>query len=143
MRPSVIDVIGEMIGELTGKVIGQRIVRHHHGGGGLKIERTIEMKGKVLGEDVTVLATFWSTERPQGGMAARGHGILMTAKGEKAEVKGTGISVPHKGPGWSMRGTRFAQSSSPSLKRLNDVVLAFEMEISPDGTIHDKWWEWK
>ncbi|MDD1675938.1 MAG: hypothetical protein LUQ17_04540 [Methanomicrobiales archaeon] len=139
----MIDMIGEMVGELTGKVIGQRIVRHHHGGGGLKIERTVESKGKVLGEEVTMLATFWSTERPQGGMAARGHGILMTAKGEKAMVKGMGISVSHKGAGWSMRGARFMQSSAPALKRLNDVALVFEMDISPDGAIHDKWWEWK
>ena len=62
-------MIGDMVGELTGKVIGQRIVRHHHGGGGLKIERTIEMKGKVLGEDVTV-QRYVLVE----GAAARGYG---------------------------------------------------------------------
>jgi hypothetical protein len=49
-------MIGEMIGELTGKVIGQRIKRRHHTGE-LKIERTLEMKGKILGTDVTFIAT--------------------------------------------------------------------------------------
>lgn len=134
------DMIGEMVGDLTGKVVGQRIV---HEDGDLKIERTTESKGKVLGEEVTLLATFWSRERPEGGMMAMGHGILMTAKGEKAKVKGMGISVPHKGPGWSMRGARFLQTGAPSLRRLNDVMLAFEMEITPDGAVRDKWWEWK
>ena len=49
-------MIGEMIGELTGKVVGQRIIRRHHTGE-LKIERTLESKGKILGIDVTFIAT--------------------------------------------------------------------------------------
>ncbi len=141
LRPPVIDMIGDMVGELTGKTIGQRIVHHH--GKGLKIERTIESKGKVLGEEVTILATFWSKERPQGGMASMGHGILTTAKGEKAVVKGAGISVKPKGAGWALRGARFIQTESPALKRLNDAVLLFEMDIAPDMTFRDKWWEWR
>jgi hypothetical protein len=42
-----------------------------------------------------------------------------------------------------MRGTRYAQTSSAALKRLNQVALVFETEITPDGMIHDRWWEWK
>jgi hypothetical protein len=136
-------MIGEMLGELTGKIIGQRIVPHHHRSRQLRIERTMETKGKILGQEVTFLATFWSMERPQGGMFSRGRGILMTKNGEKAMLRGAGISVTPKGPGWSMRGTRYAQTTSAALKRLNEVALVFETEISPDGTIRDKWWEWK
>ncbi|MDD1717821.1 MAG: hypothetical protein LUO88_01980 [Methanoregulaceae archaeon] len=137
----MIDMIGEQVTELTGKRFGQRVVHHH--GRGLKIERTIEAKGKIFGEEVTFLATFWSKERPQGGMASMGNGILMTAKGEKGVVKGAGISVQPKGAGWSMRGARYVQTASPALARLNNAVLVFEMEIAPDGTFRDKWWEWK
>jgi hypothetical protein len=136
------DMIGEMLGELNGKIIGQRI-KSHMGGHHLKIERTMETKGKILGEEVTFLATFWSMERPQGGMFSKGHGVLMTKGGEKVLLRGAGVSVPSKGPGWSMRGTRYAQTSSAALKRLNQVALVFETEITPDGMIHDKWWEWK
>jgi hypothetical protein len=136
-------MIGEMLGELTGKIVGQRIVPHHHRGGHLKIERTMETKGKILGQEVTFLATFWSMERPHGGMFSRGRGILTTKNGEKVMLRGAGISVPSKGPGWSMRGTRYAQTTSAALKRLNEVALVFETEITPDGTIRDKWWEWK
>jgi hypothetical protein len=135
-------MLGEMLGELTGKIIGTRIVAHHEGGK-LRIERTMESKGKILGQEATLLATFWAKERPQGGMFSRGHGILMTKGGEKAVVRGAGISVPSKGPGWSMRGSRYAQTTSPALKRLNEVAIVFEIEISPDGTIRDRWWEWK
>jgi hypothetical protein len=134
-------MIGDMIGELTGKMVGQRIVHHH--GGELKIERTMESKGKILGEEVTFLATLWIKERPQGGQYAKGHGVMMTKTGERATLHGAGISVTPKGPGWSMRGARYLQTSIGALKRLNNVVLVFEIEIAPDGTTHDRMWEWK
>jgi hypothetical protein len=134
-------MLGEMLGELTGKIVNQRVVSHWDGP--TKIERTMETKGKILGEEVTLLGTFWSKDRPQGGMFSRGQGILMTKGGEKAVIRGAGISVPSKGPGWSMRGSRYIQTTSTALKRLNGVLVVFEIEISPDGTVRDKWWEWK
>jgi hypothetical protein len=134
-------MIGDMIGELTGQVVGQRIVHHH--GGPLKLERTIESKGKILGTEVSFLATTWAMERPQGGMFSKGHGVMMTKTGEKAELHGSGISIPGKGPGWNIRGVRYLQTKSAALSRLNNVALVFEIEITPDGTYHDKMWEWK
>lgn len=62
---------------------------------------------------------------------------------EKALVRGAAISVPSKGAGWSMRGSRYIQTRSPLLKRLNEVAVVFEIEITPDGMIMDRWWEWK
>ena len=135
-------MMGDMIGELTGKVVGQRIIRRHHTGE-LKIERTMESKGKILGTEVTFIATIKSWERPLGGMYSEGNGIMMTMKGEKVIFHGSGISVEAKGTGMSMRGVRYAQTASPYLARLNNGALIFEMEMMPDGTFHDKWWEWK
>lgn len=134
-------MIGEMIGELTGKVTVQRLVRGH--GHGPMLERTFEEKGKILGVDVTFLATTWGRERPQGGMFTKGIGVLMTKNGEMVKLHGSGITVKGKGPGMSIRGIRYAQTTSPSLLRLNDMALVFEIEISPEGVMHDKWWEWK
>ena len=71
----------------------------------------MEEKGKILGNEVTLLATFVSWERPQGGMASKGHGVLMLKNGEKAELRGAGISVRPKGKNWSMRGARYLQRS--------------------------------
>lgn len=134
-------MLGEMIGELKGKVVGKRI--SHHYGWGPKVERTMESKGTLLGTEVTLLATFWSKERPQGGVLGKGHGILTTEKGETAVLEGSGISVPATGPGWSLRGARYLQTSGPALSRLNGVALLFEIEIAPDGTVSDRMWEWK
>lgn len=134
-------MIGEMIGELTGKISGQRVVHCH--GGETKLERTIESKGKILGVDVTFVATMKLKDRWQGGTEAEGNGMLMTAKGEKVILHGSGISVPGKGPGMSQRGVRYAQTTAPSLSRLNNVAIVFEIEVMPDGTVRDKMWEWK
>ena len=134
-------MIGDMIGELTGKTVGQRVVRSHHGE--LKIEKSMESKGTILGMDVTFHATVKFRERPQGGMYVHGNGIMTTPKGDKVVLHGSGISIAGKGPGMSMRGVRYAQTTSPSFSRLNNTALLFEIEVTPDGTQHDKMWEWK
>jgi hypothetical protein len=134
-------MIGDMVWELTGKMVGQRL--EHHYGGEVKLERTIEAKGKVFGEEVTFLATTWAMERPQGGMFMKGHGIMMTKKGEKAMLQGSGITVSKAGPTGSVRGIRYLQTTAPSLSRLNNVALVFEIEIGADGSYKDKTWEWK
>jgi hypothetical protein len=135
-------MIGEMIGELTGKVVGQRIIRRHHTGE-LKLERSIESKGKILGTEVSFIATTRTWERPQGGMFSDGNGVMMTMKGEKVILHGSGISVAGKGTGMNIRGVRYAQTTAPAFIRLNNVALAYELEVKPDGTVRDKWWEWK
>jgi hypothetical protein len=140
MKAPVITMIGDVVGELTGKIIGERIIRSHHGV--LKVEKTMESKGKILGVDVTLLGTFVAMERPQGGMYAEGNGMLMTMTGDKVTLHGSGISVPGK-TGMNMRGVRYAQTTAPAFIRLNNVALAYELEVKPDGTVRDKWWEWK
>ena len=135
-------MIGDLIGELNGKIVGQRVIRRHHFTE-LTIERSTESKGKILGMDVTFITTVKLRERPQGGMYVEGNGIMMTLNGEKVVLHGSGISIPGKGPGMSMRGIRYAQTTSPSFSRLNNVSLLFEIEAAPDGITHDKMWEWK
>jgi hypothetical protein len=47
-------MIGDMIGELTGKIVSQRVIRRRYSE--LKIERSMESKGKIPGMDVTFIA---------------------------------------------------------------------------------------
>jgi hypothetical protein len=134
-------MIGEMVGELTGRQTGVRLPRHH--GGEMKIERTMEAKGTMLGEEVMFISTTWSREKPQGGMYTKGHALMMTKKGEKVKLWGSGISIPRSGPGWSVRGVRYLQTTAPALAHLNNVALVFEIEVDEDGTYRDRMWEWK
>jgi hypothetical protein len=136
-----ITMIGNEIGELTGKTIGIRL--GHHYGGPMKLERTIESKGTVYGTEVTFIATTWAVERQHGGTYVKGHGVMMTRTGEKVEAQGSGISFPTRDGGWSARGVRYFQTGSAALKKLNDVAAVFEIEIAPDGSYKDKMWEWK
>ena len=53
-------------------------------------------------------------------MYAEGNGIMVTIKGEKGILHGSGITIVGKGPGMRMRGVRYAQTTSPSLSRLNN-----------------------
>jgi hypothetical protein len=140
MEAPVINMIGDVVGELTGKIIGERIVRHHHGE--VMFEKTLESKGKVFGVEVTLIATIKVRERPMGGMIAKGNGVLLTAKGEKVVLQGSAISIMGR-EHLSMRGIRYAQTSIPALARLNNVALVFEMEMMKDGTVQEKIWEWK
>jgi len=134
-------MMGNEIGELTGKITGLRLA--HHYGGPMKLERTIESKGMIYGTEVTFIATTWAVERPHGGTYVKGHGILMTKTGEKAKALGSGIIFPTKDGGWAVRGARYFETGSAALKALNDVAVVFEIEIAPDGSYKDKMWEWK
>ena len=101
-----------MIGELTGKVAGPRIIHRHHPGE-LKVERTIESKGKIPGTEVTFIATIKSWERPHGGIYAGGDGVMMTMNGDTVMLQGSGISVAGKGAGLNMRGARLPGPHPP------------------------------
>ena len=35
------------------------------------------------------------------------------------------------------------QTDVPALSRLNNIAVLFEIEVSPDGIVKDKWYEWK
>jgi hypothetical protein len=137
----LINMIGDKIGELTGKVIGKRIVRYH--GGEAKIERTIESRGKVLGVEVTFLATLWAKERAHGGTYSEGNGFMMTMAGEKVILHGSAIGTMGKSGTMSVRGVRYAQTTAPALARLNTMAILLEVEITADGTVTDTMWEWK
>ena len=134
-------MIGDMICELTGKVTGKRIVRCH--GSDLKIERTIESKGKILGIEVTFIASIKAKERNQGGVYSEGNSVMMTMSGEKVILNGSAIGMMGKGGASSMHGIRYAQTTAPALSRLNSIGILLEVEILADGTVHDKMWEWK
>jgi hypothetical protein len=139
MKATVNAMIGDVVGELTGKIVGERIIRHHDA---VMFEKTMESKGKIFGVDVTLFATMKVKERAMGGMYAKGNGVMFTATGEKVVLQGSGITIAGKDH-MSMRGIRYAETMIPALARLNNVGLVFEIEMMKDGTVRDKIWEWK
>ena len=57
-------MLGEKLGELRGKVTGQRVLPSD--GPNPKVETSFEISGALLGADATMLGTYWSAVRPDG-----------------------------------------------------------------------------
>jgi hypothetical protein len=132
-------MLGEMIGETTGK----RLVRRVLSTDPPTVEVSFEDSGQLVGVPVTGLGTYTSTVRPDGSIFGHGQGISATSDGEGATWTGTGIG--HFGPGGavSYRGMLFYTTTSQKLARLNNVCAAFEYEVDGAGATVSRLWEWK
>ena len=132
-------MLGEMIGELTGKITGIRVLPMECCP---KMESSFQDMGKILDVDVTDIGTFWSLFKEDGGLYGEGQGILMTDDGEIVTWTGQGIGNM-KGKGADYRVSVFFNTSSKKLARLNNTMGISEYSIDEEGNTHEKLWEWK
>jgi hypothetical protein len=126
----------ESIGELTGKIIGERVIA---GECCPKIESTFKETGKILDVDVADIGTFWSIIKENGGMYGEGQGIIMTENGDVVNWKGYGIGKM-KGKGVEYIASIFYHTSSEKFKRLNNTMGIVKFSIDDEGNTHDKLW---
>jgi hypothetical protein len=134
-------MLGEKIGEETGRITGRRVLPDE--GMGPKVEVTFEGKGLILGVETADIGTYWSIVRPDGTLYGEGQGVIMGKNGEGASWKGGGVGKFTGGGGTSIRGAIYFNTSSPKWVRLNGVAVLFEFETDPDGKTHTVDWEWK
>ncbi|MEW5959525.1 MAG: hypothetical protein AB1801_17510 [Chloroflexota bacterium] len=136
-------MLGERIGEETGRITGQRVLPTE--GGGPKVEVSFEGTGTLLGVEITDMGTYHSAVRPDGTLFGEGQGIIMTRDGEMASWKGQGVGrFTGRGAAVSWRGAIYYQTASQKLARLNSVAAIFEYEVAEDGkTVQSALWEWK
>ena len=132
-------MLGEMIGETTGKRIVRRVVSTDP----LRVEVSFEDSGKMLGVNTTGFGTYTSAVRPDGSIYGEGEGAYMTQDGELVTWKGSGLGTFKERGAVSYRGILYYQTASQKLARLNKVPAVFEYEIDPEGKTHSKSWEWK
>ena len=64
-------MLGEQIGEETGKVIVRRVISVD---GGTKVEVTVRATGKLLGVETRSDITYWAGIRPDGSLYGEGQG---------------------------------------------------------------------
>lgn len=134
-------MLGEKIGEDTGRVTGRRVLPSE--GYGPKVEASFETGGTILGVGMTDIGTYWSIVRPDGNLQGEGQGVVMTEDGEMASWTGQGVGR-FTGPGSvSWRGAVYYQTASQKLARLNSVAVLFEFEVDEEGNIQGTYWEWK
>ena len=131
-------MLGDQIGEETGKITGFRVVDT----AGPKVEVSIQTSGKILGSDYQGRATYSSEIQPGGSLFGQGQGVYMTGDG-MASWKGVGTGRFNPGGGVSYRGSVHFVSATGSLSKLGGTAAVFEHSTDASDNVTSKLWEWK
>ncbi|MEZ4501925.1 MAG: hypothetical protein R3C39_04835 [Dehalococcoidia bacterium] len=135
-------MLGEQIGELTGKTTGNRVLPGEDGRH-VKIETSWELSGTVLGTAASDIGTIVSFERVPGQLFSEGQGVLMTEAGG-AIYSGSGVGSVGEGMSIQLRfAVTFQAGGDGPLARLNSVVGVGEFETDAEGNVTARIWEWK
>jgi hypothetical protein len=132
-----------MLGELIGELSGKRIVRRVLGTEPPTVEVSFEDGGKLAGAAVTGFGTYTSTVRADGSIIGHGEGAGFTQDGEMVSWKGSGLGKFKERGAVSYRGILYYHTPSQKLAKVNNVAGVFELEIDPEGKMQTKIWEWK
>ncbi len=133
-------MLGEQIGDETGKVMVRRVISVE---GGTKVEVSVQGTGKLLGVDVRTNVTYCAGIRPDGSLYGEAQGLVIGKAGEQASFRAAGVGRLLEGGAVSYRGATYYYSDSPKLRRLNTVATVFEYEADAEGNTRSKAWEWK
>src|SRR5437899_3087664 len=119
-------MIGEKLGEDTGKTTGRRVLSVD---GGPVIETSGTGTGTMLGVQYHSFVTYTGKMQADGTIAGEGIGVMMGKGGENASftAKGVGRLLPAGGVSW--RGAFFFQTTATKWTRLNSIATLFEVEI--------------
>jgi hypothetical protein len=136
-------VLGEKIGEMTGKVTTTRVLpgddyRY------VKMEITVQESGQIYGTNATNIGTYVVFERVPGQIYGQGQGFLATSDGEGAIWNGHGVA---KAAGMAMSfafSVAFQAGGTGTLSKLKDVLVIGEHQADPEGgNTKTVFWEWK
>ena len=133
-------MLGEQIGEETGKVMARRVLSVD---GGAKVEVSVQSTGKLVGIEIRGNVTYWAGVRQDGSLYGEAQGLVVGKGGERATFKAQGVGKLLDGGAVSYRGAQYFYSDSPKLSRLNSIAAVFEYETDADGNTKSKLWEWK
>jgi hypothetical protein len=140
-------VLGDLIYEASGKIVGQRVVDTESSNSDLgKIEVSYSGRGYIKGiGNISETWTFENTHLPNSVSQGVGHGIIIPNNGNgvaEATELGRGFLVE---PGKIVYpGARFF-SADPSgkLAFLIELVGVTEWTVDSSGNYNHKMWQWK
>ena len=133
-------MLGEQIGEETGRVMVRRVISVD---GGTKVEVTVQSTGKLLGIETRNNVTYLAGIRPDGSLYGEAQGLVVGKGGEQASFKAAGVGKLLEGGAVSYRGASYYYSDSPNFRRLNAIAVVFEYSADAEGNTKSKAWEWK
>jgi hypothetical protein len=134
-------MLGEKVGEGTGKVTSQRVLPNP--GGAPKMETSFQGNGTLLGVADTETGTYVAVARPDGSLFGEGQGIVMGRDGEVATWTGQGVGKFKKDGSLSYRGAIYVQTSAAKWAQLNGAAIVFEHEVDAQGNTRSQLFEWK
>ena len=134
-------MLGEKIGEHSGKITGQRVLEVNRGSP--TVETSFRATERILGVEAATIATYRAVLRPDGYLYGEGQGAVRGSNGEVATWIGQGVGRFTSGGGVSYRGAIYYQTSSEGWARLNGIAAVFEYDIDGEGNTRGSIWEWK
>jgi hypothetical protein len=134
-------MLGEKIGEATGKVTLERVLPSE--GGAPRMETCFTETGTLFGVPFKDTGTYWSAMRPDGTLYGEGQGITMSPQGDSATWVGQGVGTLKKDGAVSYRGALYFRTTSQKWARLNSCAAVFEYEIDAQGNTRSQLFEWK
>ena len=84
-------MLGEKIGEISGKIIMQRVLPNL--GGDPKMETSFQATGSVLDTNVSDTGTYWTVLRTDGTQYGEDQGVMIIRDGEMVTWTGHGVGV--------------------------------------------------
>ena len=131
-------MIGELLGEVKGKLTGTRILADG------KMEGSSTGMGTILGKEATSMDTGILTLMPNGAIMMEGNGVFMTTEGEMVMTKINGIGwFTGKALKSTARGACYFMTTAPKLASLNNTVGVWERDSDENGDWNLKVWAWK
>jgi hypothetical protein len=135
-------VLGELVHESSGQIAGTRLLPTE--AGEVRVEVTAQGSGgRLLGQSVTTIATWWQALRQGGVHYGEGRVIFTTRDCEVAEWTGFGVGRALGPPPAATFATcGSAQTTSRRLAHLNEIAMVGECEIGEDGRWTWRLYEW-
>jgi hypothetical protein len=132
-------MLGEIIGEMKGKISSQRVMDSE----GPEVETNISASGSFRGVQVTETLTYVASPSAKAILHGVGEAVVISANGEMATFTGEGIGRFDSSGTLKWRGAIFFKTSSTGdLQFLDNLVAVFEAEVDAQGNFSDKIWEW-
>ena len=125
-------MLGEKIGEISGKIIMRRVLPNL--GGDPKMETSFQATGSVLGTDIRDTGTYVTILRPDGTQYGEGQGIMITKEGKTATWTGHGVGTLKKDGTATYRGALYFQTMPQKWSRLNNVAVLFDTQWTQRAT---------
>jgi hypothetical protein len=135
-------MLGDKLGVLSGKVIGQRVLPSEHEP---TAETSFEVSGQLDGVQVTMMGTYWSKVRPDGSLYGEcpNQGVFIAPDGVGTWTAAGVGWFTGVGTGVSFRGAVYLTKAPASLAKLTSVALIFEWDVDGDSNATGTFWAWK